>query len=306
MLFLQSKGRATAAQVAAELEVSERTARRDLEALSMAGVPVYSTAGKGGGWSLVGGARTDLTGLSAAEARALMLMTGSAPSASPEPKAAVRKLVQALPESFRADAAAATEAVVVNPSRWGHRRRPAEGSIFLEVLQEAVVKGRQVYLGYDTPAKGESVRIVHPLGLVVKATIWYLLAGTDSGDRVFRVSRVTSVELTDKPAVRPGEFDLEEMWQQLNERFAAMGGVSTVTALARSEIVPTLVGVLGGRVIVGDDQADGRIIITISGPSDFRVAVDLAAFGGAVEVIGAPAVSRELARIGRELVTTYG
>ncbi len=306
LLFLQSKGRATAAEVAAELEVSERTARRDLEALSMAGIPVFSVAGKGGGWSLIGGARTDLTGLSATEARALMLMTGSAPAASPELKAAVRKLVQALPESFRADAEAATEAVVVDPSRWGQHRRPSEAPPFLGALQEAVVKGKRVQLGYETPGKGRSVRVVHPLGLLVKATVWYLLAGTDSGDRVFRVSRVTSVELTDEPAFRPDHFDLEEMWQRLNERFAALGGVSAVAALARPEIVPTLLRVLGGKVVVGDEQQDGRVMVTVSGPSDFRVAVDLAAFGGAVEVIEAPGVSRQLARIGRELVATYG
>ena len=89
LLFLQSRGRATVAEVAEELEVSTRTARRDLEALSMAGVPVYSQAGRGGGWSLVGGARTDLSGLSAPEARALFLVAGPG-AATPEVKTALR------------------------------------------------------------------------------------------------------------------------------------------------------------------------------------------------------------------------
>src|ERR1700737_3110891 len=106
LLFLQSRGRVTAEEVAEELEVSTRTARRDLEALAQAGIPVYSQPGRGGGWSLVGGARTDLSGLTAAEARALFLVAGPA-AATPALKAALRKLVHALPETFRADAEAA-------------------------------------------------------------------------------------------------------------------------------------------------------------------------------------------------------
>ena len=117
LLFLQSRGRATVAEVAQELEISKRTARRDLEALAMAGVPVYSQAGRGGGWSLVGGARTDLSGLTAAEARALFLVAGPE-AATPEVKAALRKLVRALPETFRASAESAGGAVVIDASDW--------------------------------------------------------------------------------------------------------------------------------------------------------------------------------------------
>src|SRR5580765_2214549 len=107
LLMLQSRGQVTAAEVAAELEVSERAARRDLEAHGMAGLPLYSRHGRGGGWQLAGGCRTDLSGLTAAEARALFLVAGPSSSATPEVKAALRKLVRALPETFRSDAEAA-------------------------------------------------------------------------------------------------------------------------------------------------------------------------------------------------------
>ena len=117
LLFLQTRGRVTAAQVAAELEVSTRTARRDLEALSIAGIPVYSQPGRNGGWSLVGGARTDLTGLTAAEARTLFLVAGPSSAVTPEAKAALRKLIQALPETFRAEAEQAASAIVIDPDR---------------------------------------------------------------------------------------------------------------------------------------------------------------------------------------------
>jgi len=119
LLLMQARGRVTAAEVAAELEVSVATARRDLEALSAAGVPVYPQPGRGGGWSLVGGARTDLTGLTSTEARALFLLAGPAASLDPPVRSALRKLVQALPGTFRADAEASAAAVVVDSTRWG-------------------------------------------------------------------------------------------------------------------------------------------------------------------------------------------
>ena len=127
LLLLQSRTQVTAAEVAAELEISERTARRDLDALSMAGVPVYSKQGRNGGWQLVGGAKTDLSGLTAAEARALFLVAGTA-SSTPEVKAALRKLVRALPEPFRTGAEAASNAVVVDPTALGQAPEHPRGA----------------------------------------------------------------------------------------------------------------------------------------------------------------------------------
>src|ERR1700729_3000064 len=118
LLLMQSRGQVTAAELAGELEVSVATARRDLEALSTAGIPVYPQPGRGGGWSLAGGARTDLSGLSATEAQALFLLVGPA-AVSDEAKAALRKLVRALPPTFRANAQAAAVATMIDPTRWG-------------------------------------------------------------------------------------------------------------------------------------------------------------------------------------------
>src|SRR5438046_2818694 len=118
LMLLQTRGQVTAADVATELEISERTARRDLEALGMAGLPIYSRQGRNGGWQLAGGGRTDLSGLTAAEARALFLVAGPSSSATPDVKAALRKLVRALPEPLRAGAEAASIAVVVDPADW--------------------------------------------------------------------------------------------------------------------------------------------------------------------------------------------
>src|SRR5690242_14830537 len=148
LLLLQRREHVTAPEVARELEVSERTARRDLDALAMAGVPVYSVQGRGGGWRLVGGARTDLSGLTAGEVRALFLVAGPAAQAPPVVKAALRKLVRALPEPFRLQAEAAASSLVREPQRWGSSQVEHQPPRFLDELQDAVIRGVQVRLGY--------------------------------------------------------------------------------------------------------------------------------------------------------------
>lgn len=182
LLFLQTRGRVTAGEVATELEVSVATARRDLEALSAAGIPVYAQPGRGGGWALVGGARTDLSGLTAAEAQALFLLLGPVATAAPATKSALRKLLRALPQAFRTEAEAAAAAVVVDPARWG--RTDTEMPAPVAELQRAVVRRLRIRIGYAR--KGEvGERLVDPWGLVDKDGIWYLIAGTERGSAPF-------------------------------------------------------------------------------------------------------------------------
>jgi predicted DNA-binding transcriptional regulator YafY len=304
LLILQARGRVTAAELAEELEVSERTARRDLEALSMAGVPVYSQPGRGGGWSLVGGARTDLSGLSADEARTLFLVAGPASSAAPEVKAALRKLVQALPETFRAGAEAAASAVVLDPASWDHT--PPRPPRHLDVLQRAVIDGVQVRLGYAGRDRPASERMVHPLGLVVKDSVSYLVAGTDAGLRTFRVSRVQSVTVTDQPVERPDDFDLAETWRTTVATIDTRRAALQVTARADPDVIGWLRAQFGTRLAVGEDQADGRIAVTIRGHSAASVAATLAGFGRRVEVLEPQEVRSMLASLATELAQTYG
>jgi predicted DNA-binding transcriptional regulator YafY len=305
LLILQARGRVTAAELAEELEISERTARRDLEALSIAGIPVYSQPGKGGGWSLVGGARTDLTGLTAAEARTLFLVAGPSASATPQIKAALRKLVRALPEPFRATAEAAASAVVLDPTSWDRTRvdRPPE---HLEILQRAVVDGarvRIVYAGRDRPV---SERTVDPLGLVAKASVWYLVAGTDAGLRTFRVGRIRAVEMTDEPAERPEGFDLEETWRSIVDSLDERREWFRAEALADANAVGLLRAAFGRRVAVHDERPGGRLGIEIRSWSAGSLAAELAPFGSTVEVTSPPEVRVELSKLGAALVRTYG
>jgi predicted DNA-binding transcriptional regulator YafY len=303
LLFLQSRGRVTADEVAEELEVSVRTARRDLEALSIAGIPVYSQPGRGGGWSLVGGARTDLSGLTATEARTLFLVAGPSSAVTPEAKAALRKLVQALPETFRAEAEKAASAIVLDPAHWGGTAPPAPP--FLGVLQQAVVQGVQVRLGYTDRARAVSERTVHPLGLVAKGSVWYLVADTDAGMRTFRLWRVQSVELTDEPVRRPPGFDLAETWRGVVAKMDERRGSMRVTALADRSITGWLRGHFGTRLTVGSPVEDGRLAVDIGFGDTHNAAMELAGYSFGLEVLDPPEVRNQLAAIGTRLVERY-
>lgn len=304
LLFLQSRGRVTAEEVAAELEVSTRTARRDLEALSIAGIPVYSQPGRGGGWSLVGGARTDLSGLTAAEARTLFLVAGPSSAVTPQAKAALRKLVQALPETFRAEAEKAAAAIVLDPARWGGTAPQAPPH--LEALQQAVVQGVQIRLGYADRERAVTERMVHPLGLVSKGTVWYLVADTEAGMRTFRVWRIRSVELTDEPVVQPPGFDLAETWGRVVAEIDSRRGELSVRALADPAIVGWMRGHFGPRIRVGEPTADGRLAVELGFSGTHNVAKELAGYAAGLEVLEPPEIRTELAEIGARLTERYG
>ena len=267
LLLLQSRKRVTVAEVAAELEVSERTARRDLEALSMAGIPVYAQPGRGGGWSLVGGSRTDLSGLTAPEARTLFSVVGPAAlsgAPTPELRAALRKLVRALPEPFRRAAEAAGSSIMVDTGEWGQESRPYRPP-HLEALQQATLEGEQVQLGYSGRGGTSSTRVVSPLGLVTKASVWYLVADTASGIRTFRLSRVTSVEGTGQPVVRPPDFDLAEHWRQIVARVDELRAPTRVRAMAlrRGRTGPS-VDIRDVRTVEAELD-DGRVEVALAG-----------------------------------------
>jgi predicted DNA-binding transcriptional regulator YafY len=303
LLFLQSRGRVTATEVAEELEVSIRTARRDLEALSMAGIPIYSQAGRGGGWTLVGGARTDLSGLTAAEARTLFLIAGPSSAVTPEAKAALRKLVQALPETFRAEAEKAASAIVLDPARWGDTAPPPPPH--LDALQQAVVRGVQVRLGYQDRSRSITERIVHPLGLVAKGSVWYLVADTSAGMRTFRVWRIRSVELTDEQARVPPGFDLAETWRGVVAKMDEQRRSVPVSVLAEPSILCWLRSHFGRRLSVGSPVDDGRLAIEIGFGAGQDVARELAGYSLDFEVVDPPEIRDQLAVIGARLVERY-
>lgn len=323
LLVLQSKGRVTARELAEELEVSVKTARRDLEALSMAGVPVYSQPGRNGGWMLLGGSRTNLTGLTAAESRALFLAAGAATPTSPGLKEALRKLAQAVPEPFRADASAAAEAVIVDEGRWGSTGRPGPSatdknnqtappgpgsvstSTTLDLLQQAVIDRQQLRLGYDTPGKGLSQRLIHPLGLVVKASIWYLIAQTANGQRTFRVDRITSATLTGEPAIRPDDFDLKKAWSEIQVAYLEQAAKITGTGLAEPWTLKILRDMFADGLVVEAEESDGRIRVSFTDYSIESLASRTAGIAAGFEIIDPPEARTRCREIGKSLLARY-
>ncbi|MGB3484933.1 MAG: YafY family protein [Mycobacterium sp.] len=305
LLLLQRREQVTASEVAQELEVSERTARRDLEALSVAGVPVYSMQGRGGGWRLVGGARTDLSGLTAREARALFLVAGPASTASPAVKAALRKLIRALPESFREQAEAAATSVVVDPQHWGSSHLAPPPPRLLDELQEAVIRGVQVRLDYVDRTGSETERTVHPLGIVAKGHTWYLVSHTDAGRRTFRIDRVLSIELTDDPVHRPAGFDLAASWREIADEVDRKRTPLEIQAVCTPDGLSLLRTMLGGRLEVGGSTSDGRIEIVIRGHNEYALAAELAGLIKWLEITGPQGVRDHLATIGAALVARY-
>jgi predicted DNA-binding transcriptional regulator YafY len=306
LLLLQQREQVTAAEVARELEVSERTARRDLDALAMAGVPVYSVQGRGGGWRLVGGARTDLSGLTASEARALFLVAGSASAATPAVKAALRKLVRALPEPFRVQAEAAASSLVVDPQRWGSSRIERREPPFLDELQDAVIRGLQVRLGYVDRDGAETERTVHPLGIVAKGPTWYLVSDTEAGRRTFRIDRVSSVAPTDDPVDRPEDFDLAESWREIADEVDRKRTPLEIQAACAPDGIGLLRMVLGDRMEMGGSRTDDRIEVVIRGANEYALAGELAGLVEWLEVTDPPGVRDHLTSIGTALVERYG
>jgi predicted DNA-binding transcriptional regulator YafY len=305
LLLLQSRGQVTAGEVATELEVSERTARRDLEALGMAGIPIYSQQGRNGGWRLAGGGRTDLSGLTASEARALFLVAGPSPMATPQVKAALRKLVRALPEPLRSGAEAASTAVVVDPSGWDGHARPHPTPPLLDAVQRAVVEGEQVTLGYVARTREPSTRVVHPLGLAAKGTTWYLVADTEAGLRTFRVDRMTAVEPTGDAVVRPEGFDLPEAWRLITDEVEQRRTPVRARALATPDTVPICRWVLGNRVQIGPTGRDGRVEVELRGQSIRSLGGEIAGLGGGLEVTEPTELRELLAEIAAELADLY-
>ncbi|WP_063040760.1 helix-turn-helix transcriptional regulator [Nocardia pseudovaccinii] len=303
LLLMQTRGRVTASEIAAELEVSVATARRDLEALSAAGVPVYPQPGRGGGWSLVGGARTDLSGLTEPEARALFLLAGPSASAVPEVKSALRKLVRALPQTFRTDAEAAADAVVIDPARWGEHDqvRPQ----LVELLQRAVVQRRKVQLTYERAGE-RTRRAVDPWGLIDKDAIWYLIAGTDRGRRTFRVDRIVEATITDEVARRPADFDLSTAWAEVVGEVEQRRAATSATALVAPQLLPVLRKQQGRHCEVDGPVADGRVQVRITAPTPRMIAQQLAGWGAEIEVLAPRSVQAQLAVLGAELVDRYG
>lgn len=304
LLLLQQRGRVTAAELAAELEVSVPTARRDLEALATSGVPVYPQRGRGGGWQLVGGARTDLSGLTSAEAESLLWLLGPATGGSPATRTVVRKLLRALPAPLREGAEAAGRAVVVDPVAWGAAETLPDPPGLLD-WREAVLRRRRVRLQYRDARGRVSERLVDPWGAAEKDGSWYLVGGTDAGRRTFRLERVQALVVTDEAAQVPADLDLEQAWAATVEEVELRRSTTSAVLQTDRRWLGVLRSQFGRHLEVLDEHAGeplGRVRVRVAASSTLDLARVLAGWGSDVLVLEPPALRAHLLRIGRELV----
>ncbi|AKU92569.1 helix-turn-helix transcriptional regulator [Vulgatibacter incomptus] len=229
LLLLQSRSGWTAATLADQLEVSERTVYRDLDALSASGIPVQAVRGPGGGVSLMDGFRTELTGLTRAEVHAIASV-GESPALGDLQlrlplRSALAKLGFGLPPAQQQVIAYARQRLHVDPTPFFGE---PEEVPHLEALREAVWQNRRIRLAYVDFDGTRSRRLIDPQGLVVKADRWYLVAITSRGPAVFRGSRIERSTLLDQTFERPADFDLPTFWRQWSARFAEKRAVYEV------------------------------------------------------------------------------
>lgn len=270
VLLLRRRGRLTAAQLADELEVSTRTVLRDIEALSTAGVPVYAERGRHGGFALLAGFRTELTGLNRDEALAL-LVAGSRRGAQvfglgSALASAMLKVVDALPDDYRATADEVAERLLVDPETDLLSRRLIEEEVPDEVVAEvrrAVFTGHKLRIHYAAANQDPAWRTVDPIGLVTVRDHVYLLATRSGADRTYRLSRILAAEQLPEPAQRAGRVDLDRVWQERSRRFRSGGDQVTVLALVdparREDVVGTALAVHAETA-----ENDGRLRLEVS------------------------------------------
>ena len=241
VLLLRQRGRMTADEMAEELEVSTRTVLRDMEALSTAGVPVYADRGRHGGFSLLPGFRTELTGLNHDEALALLTAGSghgekvfglSAPLAS-----AMRKVVDALPEGHRVNVGDAARRFLVEPetdllSRGRIAEDMADG--VMSEVRRAVLTGRKLRFDYAAPDKPPRSHTVDPIGLVTVRDRTYLLAAKSGEDRTYRLSRMLTAEELPETAERPAQVDLDHIWAERSAQFLSENHIPVIVRVKTS------------------------------------------------------------------------
>ena len=311
MLLLQIYQRLTAGELARRLEVSERTIHRDMEALSTAGVPVTALRGSGGGWALVDGYRTDLTGLNAAEVQTLF--SGLPPRLLADLNleragdAAHVKLLAALPPSARADAEYARRRVHVDVAGWG---AAAEERVpHLHTIQEAVWRGRRLHFAYGGDCGGAAERLVDPLGLVAKGGVWYLVARASDGEvRSYRVSRVSGARVSEEPCERPEGFDLAAFWAGSVARFKSHAPQFRATLRAHRSVLHLMpyAGRFSRVESLGEPDAEGWALVRMRFQFEEDAAGLALGFGTRVEVVEPVGLREKIVETAERVVAFYG
>jgi predicted DNA-binding transcriptional regulator YafY len=308
LMLLQTRGQVPAGELAERLEVSVRTIYRDVDALSAAGVPVYAERGRHGGIALLAGYRTDMTGLTRDEARALFVLSPAGTHADlgllGQHRTAMEKVMTALPEPFRPAALQASQRILVDPAGW---MRPAEGPGLLGVLQAAVFADRRLRLRYrhtGQPARGYTI---DPYGMVCKGGIWYLVADHRGKPLLLRVSRVEQASVASAAARRRAGADLGSEWERLRAQVEDRPAPLRVRVTVREAVADMFRRVhathLAGPVTAGSQEGWLEVDLAFRGVMATR---PLLAFGADLRVIAPEEVRAELVSVALAAAASHG
>jgi predicted DNA-binding transcriptional regulator YafY len=309
LLLLQTRGRVPAHELADRLEVSVRTIYRDVEALSASGVPVYAERGRHGGIELLAGFRTDVTGLTADESRALFILAAQGAHAALGLDAALgsalRKVMAALPAPHRPAAEVTSRRILVDATRW--KSGPAQ-AVDLEVLQEAVFADRRLRLRYRHSGEREPrTYTVDPYGLVAKAGVWYLVADRRGAPRLFRADRIRSTRPLDEPVRRRPGIELADVWEVLRRQVEERPeGGTEVTVRVRRARLDMFQRVLAAQLTeLPDDDGESEWVTARLVFPVLRAVRQLLAFSDQVELLDPPEARAELLAAARSVTALY-
>ena len=308
LLLLQVHRRMTARELAKRLEVSERTIHRDMEALGAAGVPVVAERGTGGGWRLLEAYQTNLTGLTEAEIQALFLTRPARLlddlGLHQASEAAFIKLLAALPSLSRHNAEYVRNRIHIDATRWSSQE---DAIPYLPVLQDAIWQERKLHLTYRRSDDSCVERLVDPLGLVAKGSVWYLVAAVDGEMRTYRVSRVQSASITDETCNRPADFDLAAYWEQSASDFKANLPRYPATVRVDPAILSYMrtVGRYARVISTGAPDADGWVRVSMLFEEEHNACEYVLSFGSRMEVVEPQALRDKVIQAAESIVELY-
>ncbi len=308
LMTLQTRGRATAESMAEAFEVSARTIYRDIDELSAAGVPVYADRGRGGGFLLQEGYRTKLTGLTLEESATLLLAGLSGPAddlgLGPALASAERKMLAALPIAQAARASLARQRVLLDPLDWYRR---AERPPFLAAVAKALWKQTRIRVRYES-WKGRTSKVLEPLGLVIKAGIWYVVARSNEKIGTYRVSQVEWLVELDETFTIPAKFNLATHWTSEIGRFEKQlrrgRALVRVSAGALSRI-ERLGADAAEAVRASTPDAGGWRTVKIPIEEIEHAAIELLGFGPHVKVLSPATLRHRVGALAQDVADLY-
>jgi predicted DNA-binding transcriptional regulator YafY len=304
LLLLQANGRMTARTLASRLEVSERTILRDMDALSGAGVPITAERGARGGWSLLDGYQTKLTGLTSPEIQSLFLARPPKLLADlgfgQAAEGAWIKLQAALPSEVREQAEFVRQRILIDTRGW---RDSAEAIASLPAVLEALWRGRQLRFTYQKAGEPSSERVVEPLGLVARGSVWYLVADKGEQRRTYRVSRMTDAAPLEQAGRRPAGFDLASHWETAATQFRATLPRYDATFLAEPAVMPWIR--YRGWRLQHETPAGDRVRVQLRFDLEDEAVHFALGFGAAIEVLEPDALRARVRSAAAQVVALY-